>query len=363
MKFSLVLLSMALVLGACSGEGNANKGKASSGKGSQGKGRVQRTLNVEGYVTELSRSKKEFQTMATLVPMNQVSLSVATSGRLIALNAKDGATVQKGDLLAKIDDSELKAQLKQAESNLLLSKQKFDRTKRLHDQNGATVADMESAEASLKSAEASVELIKAQIEKTEVRAPFSGRLGFVDVSVGAWLTAGSSIANLSEVGKLKAKFSLPQRYASVVKVGDALLLRDEERNVEMQGMVSALDATISESSRTRQILVSVDNSDDGFIAGSYASVKVSLSSGQDSSFTVPAEAIILDRDGAYVFVCDKGKAKVRYVQTGLRTPFSVEVRSGLNVNDTVIVSGIVSLREGIDVKIRELRHSINYEVN
>jgi hypothetical protein len=131
---------------------------------------------------------------------------------------------------------------------------------------------MEAAEASLKSAEASVELIKAQIAKTEVRAPFAGKLGFVNVSVGAWLTTGTSIATLSEVKKLKAKFALPQRYATTLKVGDAVDVKDEERNMAKSGKVKALEASLSESSRTRQVLVEIDNANGDLLAGSYAKV-------------------------------------------------------------------------------------------
>ena len=219
-----------------------------------------------------------------------------------------------------------------------------------------------SAEASLKSAQASVELIQAQLAKTEVRAPFSGKLGFVDVSVGAWLNSGTPIAELSEVDRLKAKFSLPQRYASVIKVGDKISLKDSERNVEKFGVVSALDAVISESSRTRRVMVDVDNAKGELIAGSFVSVNVAMEASNVQSFTIPSEAMILDREGAYVFVSQGGKAKIKHITTGLRTPMSVQVLSGLDVGDTVIVSGIVSLRPGADVKIKGLRHSINYEV-
>ena len=221
---------------------------------------------------------------------------------------------------------------------------------------------MESAEASLKSAEASVELIKAQIAKTEVRAPFAGKLGFVNVSVGAWLTTGTSVASLSEVKKLKAKFALPQRYASALKVGDAVELKDEERNVSASGKVKALEAGLSESSRTRQVLVEVDNAKDNLLAGSYAKVNVSMQSGVAKSIPVPAEAFTLDKDGAYVFVAVGGKAKIRHVETGLRTPITVDVTGGLDEGDTVITSGLISLREGAAVRIREIRHNADYEV-
>ena len=362
-KLFLVALT-SLLLVACGSKDDAAKGAgAPAGKGGGGPGgKAQRVLNVEGYVAELSLQGKTFQTMATLVPKNSVSLSAATSGRLVSLTAKDGAIVKKGALLAKIDDSELRAQLKQAESNKMLAEQKEQRVRGLFEKNGATKQDLEAAEASLKSAQASVELIRAQLTKTEVRAPFNGKLGFVDVSVGAWLNSGTPIAELSEVDRLKAVFALPQRYASVIKVGDKITLKDSERNVEKDGVVSALDAVISESSRTRRVMVDVNNSKGELIAGSFVSVNVAMEASSVESFTIPSEAMILDREGAYVFVCQGGKAKIKHVTTGLRTPMSVQVLSGLAVGDTVIASGIVSLRPGADVKIKGLRHSINYEV-
>ena len=145
-------------------------------------------------------------------------------------------------------------------------------------------------------------------------------------------------------------------------MGDKISLKDSERNVEKFGVVSALDAVISESSRTRRVMVDVDNAKGELIAGSFVSVNVAMEASNVQSFTIPSEAMILDREGAYVFVSQGGKAKIKHITTGLRTPMSVQVLSGLDVGDTVIVSGIVSLRPGVDVKIKGLRHSINYEV-
>ena len=125
MKHLLLIALSSLLLIACGGKDDSAKGSAPGDNGPGGKkGGAQRVLSVEGYVAELSSQGKVFQTMATLVPKNSVSLSAATSGRLVSLTAKDGAIVKKGTLLAKIDDSELRAQLKQAESNKMLAEQK-----------------------------------------------------------------------------------------------------------------------------------------------------------------------------------------------------------------------------------------------
>ena len=161
MKKLFLLLLTAVFLLACSGK------EAPQGMGGKGKGGGGRSLNVEGYIAEFSNQKQEFQTMATLEANNSVSLSAAVSGRLVELHAKDGASVPAGLLLAKLDDSELRAQLKQAESNYSLAAQREQRTRTLYQQGGATQEDLEAAVANFQSAEANVEYIKAQIEKTE----------------------------------------------------------------------------------------------------------------------------------------------------------------------------------------------------
>jgi membrane fusion protein (multidrug efflux system) len=180
--------------------------------------------------------------------------------------------------------------------------------------------------------------------------------------VGAWLTTGTPIVSISEVKRLKAKFALPQRYASALKVGDAVELKDEERDVSKSGKVKALEAALSESSRTRQILVEIDNANGELLAGSFAKVSVSMQSGRVKTIPVPAEALTLDKDGAYVFVATGGKAKIKHVETGLRTPISVDIVSGIDEGDTVISSGLISMREGAAVRIREIRHNTDYEL-
>ncbi|MCF0215476.1 MAG: efflux RND transporter periplasmic adaptor subunit [Fibrobacteraceae bacterium] len=362
MNFLVFFLFAAFALVGCSSEGGAPApGKAAGGKGPGGKGPV-RSIAVEGYIAESHEGAQFYSAMASLEPMDYVELSAATSGRLVNLYAKDGKSVKKGELLAKIDDADLRAQLKQAEATKSLAQQKESRIRALFEKDGATKEDLEAAEASLQSASASVELLLAQIAKTEVRAPFAGQLGFVNVSVGAWLGAGTPIATLSSVKKLKAKFAIPQRYATILKVGSSVTMNDAERGISATGKVKALDATISQSSRTRQIMAELDNSKGEFVAGGYVKVSMSLSTGSTKSITVPAEALTLDKDGAYLFVFNGDKAKIKRVVTGLRTPISVDVVSGLDEGDTVIVSGLISMRPGISVKLKEIRRGINYEV-
>ena len=352
----IIILSVFL-LAACSSKEATPKQK---GKG-PGKGAM-RTINVEGYLAVPRSPSTSYKLAANLLPWEQVEIKAETSGKLIQLKVKDGVSVNKGTLIAKINDAELQAQLKQAESTLLLAKQKEKRTKTLFEKEGATQADLEIVVAGTVSAEASVALIRAQIAKTEIRAPFSGTLGILNVSPGEWMTAGASIATLSNTKKLKVSFILPQRYASNLPKGAKIKVDDTERGVSIEGIVRTLAPILSQSNRSRVIQAEIDNREGLFLAGAFAEVNVPIEGTEKFVIHIPAEAVTLDDTGPYVFVTKSGKAEQRYIKTGLRTPISVSVYEGLAEGDTVIVSGMMSVREGITVKIKELRTPMNYEV-
>lgn len=352
----IVFFSVAL-LAACSSKEAAPKQKGKSlGKGAM------RTISVEGYLAVPRTSTTSYKLAANLLPWDEVELKAEMPGKLVQLNVKDGASVSKGALIAKINDAELQAQLKQAEASLLLAKQKENRTKTLFEKEGATQADLEVVVASTASAEASVALIRAQIAKTEIRAPFSGSLGILKVSPGEWMTAGASIATLSNTKKLKVSFVLPQRYASNLPKGAKVKIDDSERGISIEGIVRTLDPILSQSNRSRTIQAEIDNREGLFLAGAFAEVNVPIEGNEKFVIHIPAEAVTLDDTGPYVFVSKSGKAEQRYIKTGLRTPISVSVYEGLAEGDTVIVSGMMSVREGITVKIKELRTPMNYEV-
>ncbi|MDR1760654.1 MAG: efflux RND transporter periplasmic adaptor subunit [Fibrobacter sp.] len=351
-----VITVFSLLFTACSG------GEAKEQKKSGGGSTASRVVRVEGYVAQQRVLDNRYQVSAALLPMDDVELKAETSGRLVQLPVKDGASVSKGALIAKIDDSELKALLAQANAQLELEKQKEARTRTLHEKDGATTAELESAVASLHAQEAQVAQIQAQMRKTEIRAPFSGRLGFLSVSEGEWMTSGASVSTLSSVQELKVEFSLPQRYASMVAAGDSLKVIDDERGLTTAGKIQFLEPTLTSSSRSRKIRAMIRNPKEEWMAGSFVKAELSLRGSKERGMAIPTEAITLDDKGPYVFVYKEGKAVQTRVQTGLRTPISIVVINGLAENDTVIISGLMSMRNGTSVEIRDLRNQMNYEV-
>lgn len=352
---SMIAVTGALFLLACSSPETGNsktKGAAS---------RENRTLRVSGYIAKPDSTTGTYSANGELIAKKRVELKTETSGRLVKLPVSDGAKVSAGTLIAKLDDSELRANLKSAEASLELAKRKEARTKTLFEKDGATAEELESAENARKVSEASVELIRAQIAKTEIRAPFAGTLGVVDVSEGAWMTADSEISSLVDARELWTEFEIPQRYSRSVKVGDRISLTDAERNLEGTATVRFMDSELSNTSRTRKIRAVLKNPDGKFLAGSFVRVEIRFGKGSEVGMPIPSEALTLDADGAYVFVVNGGKAKRVYVRTGLRTPITVNVLDGLSAGDTVIVSGLMNMRDGMNVDIKEINNNMSYE--
>ena len=351
------LLSFSLGLFACSASDSAEtRSQASSAK-------VSRALRVSGYIARPDSTTGTYSASGELVAKNRVELRTETSGRLAKLYASDGERVSKGALVAKIDDSELRASLKSAEASLELAKKKEARTRALFEKDGATAEELESAENAVKQAEASKELLEAQRAKTEIRAPFSGKLGVIRVSEGAYMSLGAEIAVLVDSRELWTEFELPQRYSRALSDGDRVTLVDDELGTSVEAKVRFMDSEISNTSRTRKVRAILKNSDGKFIAGSFVRVNLAFGNGSETGTPIPSEAVTLDANGAYVFVAKAGKAEQVYVETGLRTPITVNVLRGLSAGDTVIVSGLMNLRNGMGIEVKEINNNMSYEAH
>ena len=344
------------VLTACSSENTPQPPKAAR------KGAGAKTLRVSGYIAREDSTSGVYSTDGELVAANQVDVAAETAGKVVKLYAKDGQSVSQGFLLAKLDDAELQANLKSAKASLDLAQKKAARIKTLFEKDGATAEELEAAESAVQSAEASRDLILAQLKKTEIRAPFVGVLGVVDISEGAWITAGSKIATLTDKRKLKVDFDLPQRYAYSVKNGDKVELTDSERGESFVAKIAFMDATLSNSSRTRKVRAIVDNANKKLLAGTYVRVRLNFGNGTVAGFPIPSEAVTLDANGAFIFIVKEGKALEVRVKTGLRTPITVNILSGLSAGDTVVVSGLMNVRNGMSLEIKDIVNNMNYGV-
>jgi len=295
---------------------------------------------------------KTIEVNGNVLSEDMVELRPEISGRLTYLNIPDGSSVSKGAVLAKINDAELQAQLKQVQVQLDLATKTEERLRKLLAINGINQADYDEALSKVDLYKANISVLNTQIDKTIIKAPFSGKLGLRQVSAGAYVTPQTLIGTLQQTDKIKIDFSIPESYEKMISVGKNIVIKANNSDNELNAVISAIEPQISTA--TRNLKVRARLGEGTLIPGAF--VKVYLK--EDSKgIIVPTNIIIPDAYSNQVVVIKKGKAKFVNVEIGTRTADFAEISSGLNVGDSVVVSGVLFVRPNATVKIKGINKS------
>ncbi len=289
----------------------------------------------------------------SLIPNEEVSLSFETSGKITEICFTEGTEVRKGTILARINDAPLQAQLKKQEAQLKLNEDRLYRQQTLLEKEAVSQETYQQAEASLSALKADIEEIHARLAQTELRAPFDGIIGLREVSVGAYASPSTTVATLTNTSKLKIEFSVPERYAGVLKPGAPLTFQVEGESKVYEAKVYATNSIVDQNTRTFSVRAIYDNARRELVPGRYVSVSL-ITRTFDNAISVPSEAIISEMGIDKVFVYKSGKAQPVEITKGLRTDAEVQILSGLQIGDTVITSGTMQLRTGMAVDLKEI---------
>src|SRR5690606_21460553 len=185
---------------------------------------------------------------------------------------------------------------------------------------------------------------------TTVRAPFSGTIGLRSISKGTYVTPTTPIAKLVNTDQLKITFSIPEKYVSQMKVGNSLQFTTSSSKVEYTATIYAIEPQVDIATRTLKVRAIADNKEGKLYPGTFANVTLPLQT-VDDAILVPTEALIPIQNGKVIFVSQDGKAKQVEVETGTRTDSMVRVLSGIKPGDTILTSGVMSLKNGTQVKV------------
>ncbi len=264
---------------------------------------------------------------------------------------QEGSNVAKGQVLLKVDDIELKAQLAQAKTKESLASENERRAKLLLQKEAISQEEYDVARADHQSAKAQSQLILAQIEKTTVRAPFSGKIGLRSISPGTYVTPALLVAKLVNSGQLKITFSIPEKYASQVNKNGIITFKVTGSDQTYTAKIYAIEPEVEIATRTLKVRALADNKNGKLLPGTFADVQLPLDIIKDA-VVIPTEAIIPVQGGKKVFIANKGMAKEVMVETATRTDASILVLSGLKVGDTVLTSGVMSLKDEAPIVVK-----------
>jgi len=344
-----------ILLSAC---GNTDKKTSTTqSAGSQGtkggQSMQQPPMPVDIFIVKPTLINQKIEISGSLLANETTEIHPEISGRLVQLNVAEGKFVTQGALLAKIYDGDLQAQLKKLAVQLDIAKTNEDRSAQLLKIQGISKSDYDASLLNVNNIKADIEITKANITKTEIRAPFSGKLGLKYVSPGAFVSPSTIITTISQVNKLKLQFSVPEKYGAEIKNGQLISFTVNGSEKTFAANVMATETAIGQDTRSLTIRALVQNNDPALIPGTFANVQMILGN-NPNAIMIPNSSVIPQGRKKQVFVFKNSKALPMEITTGVRDSANVQVLAGLMPGDTLITSGLLFLRPGSDVTISKV---------
>ena len=319
-------------------------------------GSRKQVLNINAEILKYQSLTDKTIGAGSTVPDEEVDLSFETSGKVVEIYFEEGTHVRQGDLLAKINDKPLQAELKKLEAQVPLAKDRVYRQRTLLARDAVSQEAFEQVSTEYEKLMADIDLVKSHIAQTELRAPFDGIIGLREVSEGAYTSPTTRIATLTKIKPLKIDFSIPESYSSEVKKGTKIIFRIDGPTGLMEdyaATVYAVESKLDVDTRTLKVRAVYPNHDESILPGRYASVEITRREIKDA-IAIPSEALIPEMGKNIVYLYKSGKAQPVEIATGLRTESHVQVLDGLAAGDTLIISGVMQLRTGLPVTIDNL---------
>jgi membrane fusion protein, multidrug efflux system len=327
--------------------------KSQTAAAGQAAGRGPGNVAVDVVVVKTEKLDNKIQSTGTILANEEVELRSEISGRVSRIFFKEGDRVKKGQILVRINDEEQQAQLKRLRYNIKLNEDQEFRQKRLLEKEAISQQEYDIALTQLNSIRAELQQLEAIIDKYSIRAPFSGVIGLRYISEGSYVSPTSQIAFMQDIDRVKIEFSIPEKYAYQVKPGSKIAFYITGRDTSYEGTVYAIEPKIDLATRSVRIRAISPNPGGELFPGAFARVELTLET-IDDAIMIPTEALIPELQGQKVFLYKNGRAISSPVETGLRTERAIQITKGVASNDSLIVTGLLQLKDSTQVEVRDL---------
>lgn len=311
-------------------------------------------LQAEAFIVRTTSLSENLEVPGTILPYEQTEIRPEISGRVVQLNINEGGFVQKGSVLVKLFDGDLQAQLKKLQVQLQIAEKTAERYKALLKINGVSQQEYDLSELDASNLRADIDLVKVNIAKTEIRAPFNGRMGLRQISLGAYITPTTLISTISQVGQLKMEFSVPEKYSDEMRKGRSVKFTVAGANQSFNASIMATESVIEANTRTLKVRTVVNGSHALLVPGAFAKVALQLGE-NDQALIIPTQAVIPQARNKKVIIYRNGVANFQEVRTGIRDSTFVEITEGLRKGDTVVTTALLSIREGSKIKLSKVQ--------
>lgn len=309
-------------------------------------------MNVVAVTLKRESFARQMEGVGTARANEAVDITAKTSNRVTAIRFREGQHVNAGEVLVEFDAEQARASLAEAEASLKDSQSQFKRSRELFATKALSEAQLDQLQATLSANEARVAGSRSQVNDMTIRAPFAGRVGLRNISVGSYVTPGTVITTLDDASVIKLDFSVPEVFLAAVKEGLEITARTSAYpDSEFKGKVSSIDSRLDPVSRAVTVRARIDNKDSRLKPGMFMTVK--LINADAPALMLPEEALVPEANTKFVFVVREGKIARVEVQTGRRRPGEVEITGGLEEGDVVVTEGTQKVRDGQAVRVTQ----------
>lgn len=311
------------------------------------------TPRVDAYIVKTSALTDNLELPGSLMANESTPINPEISGRLTYLNAAEGRTVGKGALIAKIYDGDLRAQLNKLQVQVKVQEQTAKRYEELLKIQGISQQEYDLAKLEISKLQADMAIVRSNIMRTEIRAPFSGTLGLKNISPGAFVTPQTVLTTIRQNSILKIDYTVPEKYSNKVKIGTLISFTAEGSDKQYNAKVIATESGVSEENRSLNVRAQVLNNDGKLLPGQFVEVKTNFDP-DPNAIMIPSQAVIPQARGKKVAVYRGGIAAFEDVETGARDSALVQITHGLKVGDTIIITGLMSLKPNGKVQLGKI---------
>lgn len=336
---------------------------------SAGPGRTIGPIAVEVVPVRVGLVREAVESVGTARANESITITAKQAGNVANINFEEGQRVRAGAVLIELEAKERRADLDQSRADLEQSraqrdeiKQRLERAKQLRGSGNVTEARLDELESQLRAAEgriraneAKVRAMDARLDENRITAPFEGRVGLRQVSLGALVQPGTMITTLDDVTKLKIEFAVPENFLGHLRPQLGVVARTTAfPDRKFEGSVAVIDSRVDTVTRAVRVNAVFDNPDEALKPGMFLNVELALAE-RPNAILVPEEVLIAEGGRQFVFTVREGRAERREVKLGRRLQGEVEVADGLQPGELVIARGIQKVRHNQPVTSQPLK--------
>jgi membrane fusion protein (multidrug efflux system) len=304
---------------------------------------VTQIVSIEPFAVTL-------QALGTAKANESVMITPQESDVITSLNFSDGQRVETGTVLAQLNSNEQKARLNELNINLAEAERQLKRIQNLVLSNSTSAQLLDEQQARVKALIAQREVAQENLNKTFITAPFSGKLGLRQVSLGAYVKPGDVLTTLDDIKTIKVDFSISERHLPSVNEGQTVFAESVAYpGVQFEGTITNVNSRIDPATRSFSIRTKIDNAAEQLRPGML--LTITLQKRVLNTLVIDEKALVPDHEDQFVFKVVDAKAVKTKVIIGERRPGKVQILEGVAIGDEVVVQGTLRIRDGSELRV------------